>query len=557
MSTAPQLDKTIDIRHYVSIVWRRKWIILLCLVTTLCATVIAMTFMPSEYESTVTITMEESRALSRDLEALMGGVMQTATHRGINEERLAKLAGRVRSRPFLERVIRLLNMHNDPLIRERAAALAAEYPNVDTEEMAIRLLVKNLESRIRFGSAGTGIYRIIVADYSAQNAQILAQWISQIFADISSQETLERIQEARDFGTEQLRIYEERLRRSEQRLEAYRQSMIEQSLTQSAVRGENLVQAEALLRKIEDEVALAEKRIDPYLRSLVNQGISIQQVPMFQDAQIRTLARNLTTSMRNEVLDRLAGQTPATTDWPPVEYGTQRRDLLRQIERATSRQYPEAGPDLVSALTRYTFSRLDWEAQQETANMLSSAIAAFRQRIESSPGGEIQLTRLENEVENNRRLLQSFEAQMVASDLSTAVNMMKLGLNIEILDPAQVPLEPSRPNRPKILMASLALGGLLGLGFAFVGETLDPVLRSLDDFKRVAPEPILGTTPLMGQLISHRSWLRRHWVWLVLVLVLGLTGAFFLIRSNILRDIAVKGVPIQIEQPAGMYNENP
>ena len=487
----------------------------------------------------------------------MGGVMRSGTHRNINEERLAKLAGRVRSRPFLERVIRLLNMHNDPLIRQRAAEMAARYPDVTTEEMAIRLLVRNLESRIRFGSSGFGIYRITVADHSPQNAQILAQWISQIFADLSSQETLERIQEARDFGTEQLRIYEERLRRSEERLEAYRQSMIEQSLAQSAVRSDNLVQAEALLRKIEDEVALAEERIDRYLPTLVSQGINAKQLATLTEDQVRTLARNLTTTMRNEVLDRLAGQSAAATDWPPAEYGSQRRDLLRQIERVTVAQYPNASTDLTSAITRYTFSRLDWKAQQETASMLSSAIAAFRERIEASPGGEIQLTRLENEVENNRRLLQSFQAQLVASDLSSAVNMTRLGLNIEILDPAQVPLEPSRPNHVKLLLSSLALGGLLGLGFAFVGETLDPVLRTVDDFRKVAPEPILGTTPLIGKLVSHKSWIRRFWILLTLIVVLLLTGGFFLIRSNILRDIAVKGVPIQVEQPSGMMHENP
>jgi len=245
------------------------------------------------------------------------------------------------------------------------------------------------------------------------------------------------------------------------------------------------------------------------------------------------------------------------TEWPPAEYGSQRRDLLRQIERATVASYPTADADLIAALTRYTFSRLDWEAQQETANMLSSAIASFRKRIESTPGGEIELTRLESDVENNRHLLRSFQSQLVATDISTAVNMTKLGLSIEILDPAQVPLEPTRPNRPKVLVASFILGMVLGVGFAFLSEVLDPVLRTLDDFRRGMPEPILGTTPLIGKLISHRSWIRRYWILLTLVFLLILTGGFFLIRSNILRDIAVKGVPIQIEQPAGTTYENP
>ena len=145
----------------------------------------------------------------------------------------------------------------------------------------------------------------------------------------------------------------------------------------------------------------------------------------------------------------------------------------------------------------------------------------------------------------------------MASDVSQAVEMTKLGLQIEILDPARMPLSPSRPNRMKILAASLFLGALLGTGIAFLSETLDPVMRSLSDFAKIVPEPLLGTTPLLSHVTDHRPWVRRHWIPLALALVIGVTGAVFLIRSSVLQSWATTGQPVKVVNPEGSIHENP
>ena len=554
---ASSLDKTVDISYYVRLLWRRRSILLLCVISTLCAALIALAFIPSEYESEVTLMIEESQLLSVELEKLMGGGRQQSSRRGIDEERLAKLVGRIRSRPFLERVIRLLKMNEDPVILALAEERRRSHPEVGREELAIRILLDNLQSRIRFSTSGPTVYKVIVADFSAENAQVLARWISELFVEISDQDALERIKAAHEFGGEQLRIYEQQLRHSEAALERYRKSIIEQNLTQNVVRGENLAVAEALHRRIADETTLARVRLKPYSQTLAELGLATDRAALLTHPGIDDLARSLTAALQNEISDRLAGQISAVGDWPPPgTYRALRQDLLQRVEAASSQRYPNAAPEMRAALAGFVFSKVDLEAEEAAAEMLGQAIANFKRQAGASPGGEIELARLTSEVEMDRRLLQSFQAQLVASDVSRAVEMTKLGLQIEILDPARLPLAPSRPDRLKLLLAAVFLGSLLGVGVAFLSETVDPVLRSLDDFAKVVPEPILGTTPLLAGMVDHRSWLRRHWVVLSLITVILATGAFFTLRSSLLHSIATTGVPVQVVNPESVLHEH-
>ena len=268
------LDKAVNIKHYARVLWRRKGIVLLCSVLCVTSSLVALEFVPKIYESEVTLIIEDSQLLSNELEKVRGGIMETPNRYGLNEERMAKMVGRIRSRPFLERVVRILKMQEDPTIRARAANdLKKRKSDVSAEEMAIRILVENLQARLRFGTSGQGIYKVTVADYSAENAQVLAKWISEIFVDASNQRNIDLLKSAHEFGAEQLRIYQQRLDRSEDALERYKQSWIQVELGQRTVQPEKLVLAEALSRRIADESAMMRVRLKEYGEETASLGM--------------------------------------------------------------------------------------------------------------------------------------------------------------------------------------------------------------------------------------------------------------------------------------------
>lgn len=547
---ATPLDSSIDPKHYARMFWRRKGLIVLCAVTVLCTAAIALEFVPPEYESEAVLMIEERQRLVRDLESVMGGSGQSGGGFRVDEQRMDKLVGRVQSQPFLQRVARLLRMHEDPAIQERAVAIVGDRTDVTVDEMATRIVVNQLRRKITFSRGGMGIYKITVADHDPNNAQLLARWISEIFVDVSLQTSIDELRMAHEFGAEQLKIYEQELLRAERALEQYKAAQIEQDLDRSIVRETNASVAEALYQRVLDEAELARLRVLPHARTLSGTPLDGERSVMVADVQVANQARGLTASLEEALTERLVGDARGVGEWPPTgSYLSFRRGLLQLVERKVDELYASSPADLRDALARQVFSELDHAAHQRAAEMLGQAISEFRTRAQSQPRGEMELARLESEVENNRQLLQTFQSQMVASDISQAMELTNLGMRIEILDPPQVPLSPARPDRLRILLAALALGPLLGMAVAFASEILDNTLRSINDFQRVFEGPVLGTTPLLTRTTQNPAGIRRHWVPISLAAVLLVTIAFFLVRDTVIGGWITVSSPIQVVDP--------
>jgi len=545
----PTIDTTVDLRHYWRMIWRRREIIILCAVASVCAAAIVLALTPEEYESRATIMIEDSRLLSNEIEKVIGGLAQAPNRYGIEEERMARLVGRVRSRPFLERVVRTLQMEQDPVVRAEAAKLQAADPQLTIDEVAVRMLVSNLKSRINFERAGPGLYRIIVSAYSAENARTLARCISEQYVEISSESSLDRIRAAHEFGSEQAQIYERQLHEAEGALEAYQRTMIDRSLSRRLISTENLPRAEALHGRLLDEVQGARARLQAVADSA--RGGSAR-ISASGSARIRDLQASFASTLKDDVRRRLSSTSASGTEsmWPPLGTYAAFRSLLQQ----ELRQIPPSpagrpGAEDAGMAVRLAGAQIELEVLQEAAGMLGGSIGEFRRQAQSSPEQELELARLERNVENSRKLLESFRSQQVASDVSRAVEVTDVGLRIEILDPAALPMGPSRPNRPKVLAASLFLGPLLGACLAFVTENLDPTLRTLDDFARIMPEPVLGTTPLISRPPSQRPWIRRHWAPAAAAGVVLLTGALFAARSTLVQQLAGSARPVQMSAP--------
>jgi polysaccharide biosynthesis transport protein len=550
------LDKAIDLKQYWRMIWRRKGLVLLCTIATISTAVVALVFVPKEYESQVTLMVEESQSLSAGLKSVMGGLNQGPSGYGSEGVRLSQLVGRIRSRPFLERVVRLLKMNEDPVVRAQAAEKLRKQPELSVDEMASRMLVGNLQSRIRFGSPGSGLYNITVADYSPGNAQLLAKWISELFVDVSSQTSLDRLRAAHDFGVEQTKIYEEQLRRSEEKLGNFKKSLVEQAQARRTVRNENLPRAESVHDLVIAEINEARNRVATSADSVSTRRLDRDYADLAGEPRIRDLAGRLSSALKDELIRGL--DTPGETGgWPPTgDYPVLRVWLLQEIERQAAGLHPEAGSEAASLAARSVFARIDLEVLEQGAELLGGAIASCRRQAQSGPEDEIELARLDAQVESNRKLLESFRGQLVASDVSQAAEMTSLGLKMEILDPASLPLAPSRPDKKKILLASLFLGPLIGVAIAFMSETLDPTLRSLEDFTRIMPEPILGTTPLLTRLPIRGGWLRRNWIMVSVVGVLLLAAVGFVARTTLLNSLVTSGRPVEMAEPKELLHEN-
>lgn len=93
--------------------------------------------------------------------------------------------------------------------------------------------------------------------------------------------------------------------------------------------------------------------------------------------------------------------------------------------------------------------------------------------------------------------------QMLARDIANEmvlvmqeVSMSFEGFdNIEILDTAQLPQQPSGPNRMLYVVIGVLLGGILGVGIIFVMEMVDKTVKSPQDIEQKLGLRLLAAIP--------------------------------------------------------------
>ncbi|HAH07706.1 MAG TPA: hypothetical protein DCM05_14480 [Elusimicrobia bacterium] len=105
-----------------------------------------------------------------------------------------------------------------------------------------------------------------------------------------------------------------------------------------------------------------------------------------------------------------------------------------------------------------------------------------------------ELIRLRSQMEVVQANIKAQTAKIVQS-MRTELSGQLRGNNVRVVDPAEVPKTPSKPNKRRALMLA-SLFGLLGGFFLALGvEALDQSIRSQEDVERKLGLPFLGSVP--------------------------------------------------------------
>lgn len=105
-----------------------------------------------------------------------------------------------------------------------------------------------------------------------------------------------------------------------------------------------------------------------------------------------------------------------------------------------------------------------------------------------------ELIRLRSQMDVVQANIRSQTAKIVQS-MRTELSGQLRGNNVRVVDPAEVPKAPSKPNKRRALMLA-SLFGLLGGFFLALGvEALDQSIRSQEDVERKLGLPFLGAVP--------------------------------------------------------------
>lgn len=145
--------------------------------------------------------------------------------------------------------------------------------------------------------------------------------------------------------------------------------------------------------------------------------------------------------------------------------------------------------------SRFTSNHPALELVDNQIAGLTAQLNGITGRIQKLPDVEQNVLRLMRDVKVSTEALQSLLNDVQQLKL---IKASKVG-TARIIDPADVPIKPARPNRVLIIGVALALGLLAGLLVATVRHVLDGGIADADDIERETGMTVYSTIPFSEQ----------------------------------------------------------
>ena len=488
----------IDLREIVRVLLRRKMLLLAPWGVAMLAGLAAAFLLKPIYFSNVTLMLERPQTLSGPL----GGMVT-----GQNPESQAEvMREQVQSSLFLKTAISASGIKSEPETRAKALEGAKKYHAIpNTEDRIDAFLIDDLRQNIAIKRGKGNIIQITVSDGRADHAQKLAAAVSTQFVASSKASAVSALQATQEFALSQLGIYKKKLEESEGKLETFKRANLSSTVAGTSVGEGNVGRARTLLDQASIDVDDQQQRISQ-IRSQLGSRIRERDPDLLTNAESRGLEAQL------EGLERQLASSMLTSDPAGGDNGSSARiALARKVSeletvftRNASVALPSLPADARDLLVRYRLAQADLRAKQGRRAYLSGQVGAYQSQVVSAPDKDLDLQRLTQQVENDRALYNAFLQQSSSVQIAEAFENAKVSGRFDVLEPANLPLKPGKPNKVVLLLLSFVLGGVIGVGSVLVAEQHDQSVRNTEEVENLLGLPVLGAVPRVEELERTR-----------------------------------------------------
>ena len=460
-------DYALSLRDYWRILRKRKSVVLF---TTFTLGFFSFLFATMKkpvpvYSATASVKFEKSVTLT-------GLYMQTTTW--WSSGGLETQAEVIRSYPVMERAAKKLG-YIDP-------DLTSEQIRKDERLMGIVLgLQRKISTRVE---GYTNIIDIIATSFDPEEAQRLANAVAEAYKEYNSEERNKRIVKARKFIEQQLARKREELRRAEEAVRRFRE---EHNLISINTRTSEIISE---LSKVRSEYEKLDRTLNEISSLIVQlkrrEPLSEEAIGLFAD-QVSGVFRSLNSRLIDLRLRRSTLLKVYTEKHPDVQ------QLDSEIEEVAE-----------SMIAELIAQRTTLERRKE---LVERKLDRLTKELKSLPQEGLELERLEHEVDVIKDVVRLLESKYQEALIKESEKVEE----VSIVRPALRPRYPINPPKTKAAaFAGVVMGLVLGVVFAFVVESLDTSIGTIEDVEKYLGVPVLGIVPHMGIEEIKRTLLKEY-----------------------------------------------
>lgn len=493
---ATEIDDSLHLRDLLRIMLKRKWWILSSAVLFLIASTITTLMETPLYRATTTVQIDRmaQRVVDyRDGTGANEGYFDDGSYMQTQMELL-------RSKALAERVMEALKLDIERTpAQARAAAPGATRERTDVEERGdwlgriMTTLRKRSEPSVRdsdvldreavLGSlrgsmqleavSGSRLVRLNVVGSEPQQAARIANAWADAYIKSNLERKVDASSYARSFLEQEVTKAKARLEESENALIQYtRQKQILNVDEKSNPQNQNYADFSAALSKAEQDRIRAEANYQEIRRTLSNSRDLLEN-------------KSLAVFRENKAKLELEYQEQLRTYKP----GHPKMQALQaQIETAEKRIQDE-GRAITASVEVSAKAALDSARAQE--DRLRVRVESAKKNILEVQDQSIRYNILKRDVDSSREMYAGLLTRLKEVGVTAQVGTN----NISVVDKADVPLFPFRPDVVRGAMTGLLLGLMAGLALAFVIEYMDDSIKFPDEVERFTGLPLVGVIP--------------------------------------------------------------
>jgi capsular exopolysaccharide synthesis family protein len=476
---APALPR-VDVSAYVRTLLARKKLFLGVTLLLAVPSVLVISQLTPIYRATSVILVEGTKSKVVSIDELYSGANP-------NREYFQTQAEQIRSRDVALRVIRDLNLVDNPLFSKQNGApfgglsrLTASVdggapPDKEPIAFAEARVLELLHAGLSVTAARTSQLIQVSFDspdpaWSAKIANAIVD--AYIRSDLDAR--LKMTQTASSWLGEQLESLRTKLDVAEQRLHAYRDRAGLVSSRGSA-EGGNARQLEELSQRLV-QARVVRAQVEETHSQLRPGAPNRLQVPAVFNNPVVIKAREAESAAEAKLSDlrQRVGVAHPLYLAAQAELETAKRDLERQVNA------------VIASVER------EYEAAKATERTLEASIARSRGAILDINRKQGELETLEREAATDRQLYQTFLARVketsATADLQTPV--------ARVVDPAIVPVKPAQPHKQRLAALAIALSALFAAFLTIVRDRRVKVVRTSDEVESLLGVPLLAAVPI-------------------------------------------------------------
>jgi len=524
-----------SIQDYLAIVSRRKAaIIFTALIVFLMGLVTALVWPPT-YQSSATILIKE-----QEIPAEL--VRSTVT--SFASQRIQTISQRVMTRPNLMEIVEKYNLY----VKDRKRKTSGEVLEKMRDDIGLNMISADVVDP-RTGRPGVATIAFTLS-YQGKNpgaTQKVTGELTSLFLAENLKTRKEKAAETYTFLTDETQKLEDRIAVSEKNLAEFKEKHANSLPELSAMNLSLLNRAETDVELVGSELrALKERKF--YLRSqlaqinpLANMRSATGESILDPASRLKALESeyaSLSAKYSNvhpdivKIRREIEGLRQQTGQGFDKQEAAKKLTVKRSEHAAMIKKYSVQHPDVVklkseissleAAISKHSsqtetrvmtlqpdnpayiaiqaqLQTVESEIKSNTARKqrLDEKLMSLEERITKSPQVEKEYLILTRELQNALSRFKDIKARQMEAEIGQALEKESKGETFILIDPAQYPEKPAKPNRIAIIFLAFVFSIASGLGVAVFKEALDGSIRGVSGINRLLTAAPLAVIPVI------------------------------------------------------------